>query len=119
VILASSAKGDELERYLELLDADQLANEWTSSPEVDATKPEPDLVEVALTKAGTRAAAMVGDSVWDVVAARRAGIQTIGLLTGGFGEAELTDAGAVNVFASLDELEGALRDGLLATIDAA
>jgi phosphoglycolate phosphatase-like HAD superfamily hydrolase len=119
VILASSAKGDELERYLELLDADQHADEWTSSRDVDATKPEPDLVEVALTKARTRAAVMVGDSVWDIVAARRAGIRTIGLLTGGFGEAELTDAGAVDVFASLEELEGALRDGLLTTIEAA
>jgi HAD superfamily hydrolase (TIGR01509 family) len=119
VILASSAKGDELERYLEILDADQHADGWTSSRDVDATKPEPDLVEVALTKAGTRAAVMVGDSVWDIVAARRAGIRTIGLLTGGFGEAELTDAGAVDVFASLEELEHALRDGLLTTIHAA
>ena len=119
VILASSAKGEELDRYLELLDADQFADAWTSSRDVDATKPEPDLVEVALTKAGTRAAVMVGDSVWDIVAAGRAGIRTIGLLTGGFGEAELTDAGAVDVFASLEALEGALRDGLLATIDAA
>ena len=119
VILASSAKGEELERYLELLDADQFADAWTSSRDVDATKPEPDLVEVALTKAGTRAAVMVGDSVWDIVAAGRAGIRTIGLLTGGFGEAELTDAGAVDVFESLEELEGALRNGLLTTMDAA
>lgn len=119
VMLASSAKGDELERYLDLLNGRQHADDWTSSPEVDATKPEPDLVEVALAKAGTRAAVMVGDSVWDVVAARRTGIRTLGLLTGGFGEAELTDAGAADVFASLEELHLALRDGLLTTVEAA
>ena len=118
-ILASSAKDDELERYLGLLHADQHADEWTSSGDVEATKPEPDLIEVALDKAGSRAAVMVGDSVWDVVAARRAGIPTFGLLTGGFAEAELTDAGAIRVFASLEDLQGALHAGLLATVAAA
>jgi HAD superfamily hydrolase (TIGR01549 family) len=113
VILASSAKGDELERYLDLLDAHDHADDWTSSPHVDRTKPAPDLVEVALAKAGTREAVMVGDSVWDVVAARRAGIATLGLLTGGTSERELADAGAIEVFASLDELHRALERGLL------
>ena len=113
VILASSAKGEELEHYLGLLHAHQHANDWTSSPDVEHTKPDPDLIDVALEKAGTRAAVMVGDAVWDVVAASRAGIPTIGLLTGGVGRSELEEAGAVAVFESLEELRGSLEGGLL------
>jgi HAD superfamily hydrolase (TIGR01549 family) len=113
VILASSAKGKELEHYLDLLEGHEHADDWTSAGDVEQTKPEPDLIEVALEKAGTREAVMVGDSVWDVVAAARAGIPTLALLTGGFGRAELEAAGAAAVFDSLEELEGSLADGLL------
>lgn len=116
VILASSAKGDELEHYLRLLDGHDHADDWTSSTEVEHTKPDPDLIEVALEKAGTRAAVMVGDSVWDVVAAARAGIPTLGLLTGGFGRGELDEAGAAAVFESLEDLQRALGDGLLPSV---
>lgn len=116
VILASSAKDEELEYYLQLLDGHDHADDWTSSTDVEHTKPEPDLIEVALEKAGTRAAVMVGDSVWDVEAAARAGIPTLGLLTGGFGRGELDEAGAAAVFESLEELQRALAEGLLRTI---
>jgi phosphoglycolate phosphatase-like HAD superfamily hydrolase len=47
---------------------------------------------------------MVGDSTWDCEAAQRAGVQTIAVLTGGFSEQELRDAGAVAVFHSIEEL---------------
>jgi HAD superfamily hydrolase (TIGR01509 family) len=110
VVLASSAKGEELERYLDLLEGRDLADAWTASPDVTRTKPAPDLIAVALEKAGTDAAVMVGDSVWDVVAARNIGIPTIGLLTGGFGEDELRSAGAVDVLSSLDEIDNRLLD---------
>jgi HAD superfamily hydrolase (TIGR01549 family) len=106
LVLASSAKQDEVDRYLELLDAEDLVADWTTSGDVDETKPEPDLVEAALEKAGTREAVMVGDSVWDVEAAKRAGIPTIGVLSGGFAASELQDAGAVRVFDSV----GGLRE---------
>ena len=111
VVLASSAKAEELDRYLDLLDARRHADDWTSAPDVDRTKPHPDLIEVALEKAGTRAAVMVGDSVWDVVSAARAGIPTVGLLTGGFAGCELEDAGAVAVVESLDDLRSGLAEG--------
>ena len=104
VVLASSAKQNELDHYLDLLDVRELADEWTSSADVDATKPEPDLVLAALEKAGGGEAVMVGDTTWDVEAARRAGIETIAVMTGGFAEQELRDAGAVAVFESLPEL---------------
>jgi HAD superfamily hydrolase (TIGR01549 family) len=104
IVLASSAKPDEVEHYLDLLDARGLADAWTTAGDVESTKPEPDLVHAALERAGTDSAVMVGDSTWDCEAAQRAGVQTIAVLTGGFSEQELRDAGAVAVFRSIEEL---------------
>jgi HAD superfamily hydrolase (TIGR01509 family) len=110
LVLASSAKQDEVDHYLDLLDARELADGWTTSADVEATKPEPDLVKAALDKAGETAAVMVGDSTWDCEAARRAGLETVAVLTGGFSEAELREAGAVAVFQSIDELRERLAE---------
>jgi phosphoglycolate phosphatase-like HAD superfamily hydrolase len=85
---------------------------WTSSADVDRTKPEPDLVHVALERAGSGPAVMIGDSVWDCEAAKRAGIPSIGLLTGGFCGSELREAGARAIFESLPALRDGLDDGL-------
>ena len=104
VVLASSAKQDEIDHYLDLLDARDLADAWTSSADVEKTKPEPDLVQAARDKAGGGDAVMIGDSVWDVEAAKRAGIPTIAVRTGGFGNDELVEAGAACVFDSIDDL---------------
>ncbi len=106
VILASSAKPDEVEHYLDLLDARELADGWTTSGDVEATKPEPDLVKAALDKADESSddAVMVGDTPWDVHAARQAGVDTLAVLTGGFAVEELTESGAVAVFQSVAEL---------------
>ena len=104
VVLASSSQQDELDHYLGLLDARELADAWTTDDDVEATKPEPDLVHAALEKAGTEDAVMVGDTPWDVEAARKAGIETVCVITGGFSEQELRDAGAVVVFESVEEL---------------
>ena len=114
VVLASSAKKHEVEHYLELLDARELADDWTTSDDVEATKPEPDLVVAAVEKAGGGEAVMVGDSTWDCEAAKRAGLDTIAVLTGGFSEAELRDAGALVVYSSIRELRGALDETPLA-----
>jgi HAD superfamily hydrolase (TIGR01509 family) len=101
VVLASSAKPDEVDHYLDLLDARGLVDGWTTSGDVDNTKPEPDLVAAAVEKAGGGKAVMVGDSTWDCESAKRAGLKTIGVLMGGFSERELLDAGAESVFDSL------------------
>ncbi len=114
VVLASSAKEDEVDHYLDVLDARDLADDWTTSADVEATKPEPDLVKAAMEKAGNDDAVMVGDTTWDCEAANRAGIETVAVLTGGFSEAELRDAGAVTVFHSIEELRKALDDTPLA-----
>jgi HAD superfamily hydrolase (TIGR01549 family) len=110
IVLASSAKPDEVEHYLDLLDARGLADAWTTAGDVERTKPEPDLVHAALDHAGEDSAVMVGDSTWDCEAAKRAGVQTIAVLTGGFSEQELTDAGAVAVFHSIEDLRRRLSD---------
>src|SRR5215204_4224275 len=92
VVLSSSANAREL------------ADDWTTSDDVEATKPEPDLVVAAVEKAGGGEAVMVGDSTWDCEAAKRAGLDTIAVLTGGFSETELRDAGALVAYSSIEEL---------------
>jgi HAD superfamily hydrolase (TIGR01549 family) len=108
VVLASSAKEHEVDHYLDLLDARELATDWTTSADVDATKPEPDLVHVAMKKVGAEAGLMIGDTRWDCKAAARAGIPAVAVLTGGFGEDELRGAGAVDVFQEIRELRNSL-----------
>ena len=114
VVLASSAKPDEVEHYLDLLDVRELADDWTDSGDVERTKPEPDLVRAAIEKAGGGAAVMVGDSTWDCLAAGRAGIPSVAVLTGGFSEAELREAGAGSVFGSVSDLRTGIRSTALA-----
>ena len=104
-IFSSSAKAGEVEHYLDLLDARDLVEGWTTAADVERTKPHPDLVQVALEKAGNDGpAVMVGDSTWDVKAAEAAGIPTLAVLTGGFSEEELREAGAAEVVRSIGEL---------------
>jgi HAD superfamily hydrolase (TIGR01509 family) len=111
IVLASSAKEEEVDHYLDLLDARDLADDWTTSADVEATKPEPDLVMAALDKAGENGGAvLLGDSAWDSRAASRAGIPMVGVLTGGFGERELRDAGAVDVYESAADLLARIHD---------
>jgi HAD superfamily hydrolase (TIGR01549 family) len=104
VVLSSSAKSEEVDHYLGMLGSSDQIDDHTMSDDVEATKPEPDVVEAAMEKAGTREAVMIGDSVFDCEAAKRAGIPSIGLLTGGFGREELLGTGASVVFESIGEL---------------
>jgi HAD superfamily hydrolase (TIGR01549 family) len=114
IVLASSAKQEEVEHYLDLLDARELANAWTTSADVEATKPHPDLVRAALDRAGTDDGVMVGDTTWDCEAAKRAGIPAVTVLTGGFSKAELREAGAVAVYRTIQDLREALDETPLA-----
>jgi HAD superfamily hydrolase (TIGR01509 family) len=110
VVLASSAKEDEVEHYLDLLDARGLADGWTTSADVESTKPSPDLVRAAMEKAESDSAVMVGDTPWDIKAADAAGVPCVAVITGGFSRAELEQAGAVAVFESVAELRSSLDD---------
>lgn len=105
VVLASSAKQEEVDHYLDLLDARELVADWTTSADVERTKPKPDLVKAAMEKAGGGGPwLMVGDSVWDVRAASAADVPTLAVLTGGFAEAELREAGAAAVVESVEAI---------------
>src|SRR5207248_6283714 len=110
VVLASSAKEDEVDHYLDLLDARELADAWTTSADVENTKPQPDLVRAALERAGGGDAVMIGDTPWDVKAATAGGVPTIAVRTGGFSIDELQDAGAARVFESIADLRSRLDE---------
>ena len=114
VVLASSAKDDEVDHYLDLLDVRDIADDWTSSGDVESTKPAPDLVEAAMKKGGEDDAVMIGDTTWDIEAAKKAGVKTLALVTGGFSQAELEEAGAAMVFESISELRESLDSTPLA-----
>ncbi|WP_199441948.1 HAD family hydrolase [Umezawaea beigongshangensis] len=108
VVLASSGKQAHVEHYVDLLGAHDLTR--TSSDDVSDSKPAPDLLRVALDRAGGEAAVVIGDSVWDCRAADNADLVCVGLLTGGFGEDELRAAGAADVCSTLDQLRGRLDE---------
>jgi len=100
VAIASSAKKDEVQRYLDIACISDLVDVATSAEEVDESKPAPDVFEEVLKKlAIERADAIaVGDTPYDAIAAKRAGITTIGVLCGGFSENSLRDAGCVEIY---------------------
>ena len=110
IVAVSSAKPEDTQHYLDLLDARDLVDGWTDSGSVDATKPAPDLVEAALELVGGGPAVMIGDSTWDCEAAKAAKVKTLAVRTGGFGADELLDAGAAAVYESLGELRAQLDD---------
>lgn len=115
VVLASSAGAREFEVMQRALGAGDAVDDATSSADVDASKPAPDLVQVALEKAavGAGQAVFVGDTVWDVQACQRAGVTCVGVLTGGISEAELREAGAARVFPGAADLLAAFPGSLL------
>ena len=114
LVLASSGKTEHVERFLNLIDGTQIADAWTTSDDVEASKPEPDLVQAALDKVDGASGVMVGDSTWDAIAAGKLDVPTIAVRTGGFSPEELRDAGALRVFDSLRELLDGLDDTPLA-----
>jgi HAD superfamily hydrolase (TIGR01549 family) len=114
IVLASSAAEDELNALRSTLDADEYIDEATSSSDADAAKPAPDIVQAALSQSGIDpdAAVFVGDSVWDGAAAQRSGVRFVAVTCGGTSEAELRDAGAVEVWRDpadlLDHLDASI-----------
>lgn len=101
LVLTSSGKTEHVEAFLDLIDGKSLADAWTTSDDVEKSKPEPDLVSAALAKVDGANGIMIGDSVYDVQAAAKLSVPTIGVRTGGFSVGELLEAGALQVFDSL------------------
>ena len=112
VVLATSAPEDELALLRKVLDQDEIVSAVTSSGDVDTAKPKPDIVEVALQRAGVGAdrAVFVGDSIWDIRAAARAGVECIGVESGGVDRLRLQDEGAVAVYRNPGDLADQLDD---------
>jgi phosphoglycolate phosphatase-like HAD superfamily hydrolase len=100
IAIASSAKRDELEKYLDIAGIADLIDAATSSEDVAESKPDPDIFEAVLNKLGIRGpdAVAIGDSPYDAEAAGKADIRTIGVLCGGFTEPELRQAGCVEIY---------------------
>jgi HAD superfamily hydrolase (TIGR01509 family) len=115
VVLATSAPPHEFELLQQVLKVDDAVAEYTTAGDVSTAKPAPDVVQVALEKAAVDpgAAVLVGDTVWDVEAAGRAGVRAIGVLSGGVSAAELRDAGAIAVYDDVAALLQALDESPL------
>lgn len=118
VVLASSAPTDELDAMVDLLDVGDAIDATTSADDVEESKPAPDVFEAALRAGGVdrERCLVVGDSVWDVDAARSAGIGCIGVESGGFSAHELRERGAVAVFRDVDELLAQLHTSPLGSV---
>jgi HAD superfamily hydrolase (TIGR01549 family) len=113
LVLASSGKSQHVDVFLDLVKGKSLADSWTTSEDAEESKPEPDLVKTALAEVDGASGVMIGDSVWDVVAAAKLDVPTIAVRTGGFSVGELKDAGAKQVYESLVELREGLDDTAL------
>ena len=118
VVLATSAPEDELAILREVLACDDLVSAVTSSKDVDTAKPQPDIVDVAMKRAGVNSehAVFIGDTVWDVEACNRAGVPTLAVLSGGVSRGELENAGAQAVFENTRELCERIDDTLIAKL---
>ena len=111
LVLASSGQPRHVDVAVDLLDARDIADAITSSEDAEETKPAPDLLQVALKKLGASpedSSVMIGDSVWDVEAAKNAGMPAIAVRSGGFGDDELRDAGAIGIYDTPGDLAEAL-----------
>jgi HAD superfamily hydrolase (TIGR01509 family) len=116
VVLATSAPKDELELLRRCLDADEAIDGQTTADDVDDSKPAPDVFLAAMEQFSIdpQRALAVGDSIWDVQAARAAGIGCVAVETGGFSQHELSEAGARFVYRDVAEVLDQLYTGPLA-----
>lgn len=106
VVLATSSPPEHAQAARAALAVGAIVAATTSADDAEESKPEPDILGAALSAAGLSAAdaVAVGDAVWDVEAARRAGLPCVGVLSGGIGRAELEQAGAVAVYDDVADL---------------
>lgn len=116
VALASSASKDELNHYVDLLGVGDIVSVATSKDDADTTKPAPDIFAAALKRLGVApgAALVVGDTPYDVVAAKRAGVTTVAVRSGGFSDRSLRGAGATAIYDDVAALLDAYRRSPLA-----
>ncbi|WP_067502941.1 HAD family hydrolase [Actinoplanes sp. TFC3] len=118
VVLASSAKSEELKQLRRVVDADDVITAATSSSDAEQSKPEPDILQAALEQSGVdpQHSVYVGDAVWDVKAAAKLNIACIGLACGGTSAAELREAGAVETYENPADLLAHLDQSYLSKL---
>ena len=118
VVLATSSEESQLGRLRRAIGADDVIDVVTTGSDVSTSKPAPDLMEVALDRAGLRPenAVMVGDTRWDIESAGKAGLRCIAVMTGGWSEDELLAAGAAEVWASPSELLHHLDESIIGAL---
>lgn len=97
VVVATSGKKEEMQPLLELAHVADLIDDFASANDAESSKPDPDLVHVALKKLGCRPedTLMLGDTPYDIEAASKAGVRTIALRSGGFDDEALKGAAAL------------------------
>lgn len=106
-VLASSGNADEVEEYKEIAGIADLIDSATSSDDAERSKPFPDIFEAALAKLAPLTpgeAVVIGDTPYDAEAARKAQMKSIGVLSGGFAEQALRDAGCIAVYRDVEDL---------------
>src|SRR4051794_1863074 len=115
VVLATSASKHDADHFADAIDADDVIDHVTTKDDAESSKPAPDIVEAALEATGLDAGdcVFVGDTVWDVEAAKRAGMDCICVLTGGIAESVLRDAGAAEIYPSVSRLLADFDNSLL------
>jgi HAD superfamily hydrolase (TIGR01509 family) len=120
VVLATSASSHDVEHLRAAIGADDVIDGVTTKDDVDASKPDPDIVQAALdlAKVAADAAVFVGDTVWDIKAAARAGLPCVCVLTGGLDESVLRRAGAVEVYQDVADLLSRLPESALGRLAA-
>jgi HAD superfamily hydrolase (TIGR01509 family) len=120
VVLATSASERDARYLTDAIDADDAIDAVTTSSDVKESKPAPDIVEAALDQAGLKASdcVFVGDTVWDVKAAERAGLPCICVLTGGIDERLLREAGAIEIYENVAKLAEQLDSSAIAKLPA-
>ncbi|MFL6374135.1 MAG: HAD family hydrolase [Pyrinomonadaceae bacterium] len=117
IALASSAPNEELQYYKKLCNIEDLLEEETSADDAERSKPEPDIFEAAIQKLGDvdpQECIVIGDSPYDAEAAARAGMNTIGLLSGGFSNESLFAAGCIEIYRDPSQLLAAYQSSAIA-----
>lgn len=115
-VVATSGKGEDLEWMLPAIGAGEHVAGATTSSDVGEGKPAPDLLTAALDqhRLDPQRSVAVGDTVWDVAAAQRAGVPCVALTCGGISAAELREAGAAEVYDDPADLLAGFDGSLLA-----
>lgn len=118
VVLASSSPGELVDGHLEAIDAPDAIAHVLSDADVEQAKPSPEVFQAAMAKAGAdvEQCLVVGDATWDVESAKRCGLSTIALTSGGFSRGELLDAGAIAVYDDVADLLDNLDDSPIAKL---